>query len=57
MAAIAMGGTQAITNALVSAGKKHGVEYHINSEVQKLLSKSKREPAGRRGRAIPDPAF
>ena len=36
-AAIAKGGTQAITDALVSAGKKRGVEYHINSEVQKIL--------------------
>ncbi len=32
-AAIAKGGTQSITNALVSAGKKLGVEYFINSEV------------------------
>ncbi|MFN3534737.1 MAG: phytoene desaturase family protein, partial [Desulfatiglandales bacterium] len=36
-AAIAKGGTQAITDALVSAGKKLGVEYHINSEVTKIL--------------------
>ena len=36
-AAIAKGGTQAITNSLVSVGKKMGVEYHINSEVQKVL--------------------
>jgi phytoene dehydrogenase-like protein len=36
-AAIAKGGTQAITNSLVSVGKKLGIEYHINSEVQKVL--------------------
>jgi len=36
-AAIAKGGTQAITNALVSVGKKLGVEYFINSEAQKVL--------------------
>jgi phytoene dehydrogenase-like protein len=36
-AAIAKGGTQAITNSLVSVGKKMGIEYHINSEVQKIL--------------------
>lgn len=36
-AAIAKGGTQSITDALVSAGKKLGVEYFINSEVNKVL--------------------
>jgi beta-carotene ketolase (CrtO type) len=36
-AAIAKGGTEAITKALVSAGKKRGVEYFINSEVQRVL--------------------
>lgn len=36
-AAIAKGGTQSITDALVSAGKKLGVEYFINSEVTKIL--------------------
>ena len=36
-AAIPKGGTQAITDALVSAGKKLGVEYHINSEVVKVI--------------------
>ncbi len=36
-AAIPKGGTQAITDALVSAGKKFGVEYHINAEVDKLI--------------------
>ena len=36
-AAIAKGGTGAITSALVSAGKKLGVDYHINSEVQKII--------------------
>jgi beta-carotene ketolase (CrtO type) len=41
-AAIAKGGTQAITDALVSAGKKRGVEYFINSEVQKILMENGR---------------
>jgi len=41
-AAIAKGGTGSITSALVSAGKKLGVEYHINSEVQKLLMDNNR---------------
>lgn len=36
-AAIAKGATQAITDSLVSAGKKLGAEYFINSEVQKVL--------------------
>jgi phytoene dehydrogenase-like protein len=36
-AAIAKGGTQSITNALVSAGKKLGVEYFINSEVNQII--------------------
>ena len=36
-AAIAKGATQAITDSLVSAGKKLGAEYFINSEVQKIL--------------------
>ena len=36
-AAIAKGGTGAITSALVSAGRKLGVDYHLNSEVQKVL--------------------
>jgi beta-carotene ketolase (CrtO type) len=36
-AAIVKGGTQSITDALVSAGKKRGAEYFINSEVQKIL--------------------
>jgi beta-carotene ketolase (CrtO type) len=36
-AAIVKGGTQSITDALVSAGKKLGAEYFINSEVQKIL--------------------
>ncbi len=36
-AAIAKGGTQSITDALVSAGKKLGVEYHINSEVDRVI--------------------
>ena len=36
-AAIAKGGTQAITDSLVSAGKKLGAEYFINSEVAKII--------------------
>lgn len=36
-AAIAKGGTGAITSALVSAGRKLGIDYHLNSEVQKVL--------------------
>ena len=36
-AAIAKGGTQSITNALVSAGKKLGVEYFVNSEIEEVL--------------------
>lgn len=36
-AAIAKGGTQSITDALVSAGKKLGVEYFVNSEVDKVI--------------------
>jgi phytoene dehydrogenase-like protein len=35
-AAVAKGASQAITDALVSAGKKLGVEYFINSEVEKV---------------------
>jgi len=35
--AIAVGGTQAITNALVSAGKKMGVEYFTGREVDRVL--------------------
>jgi beta-carotene ketolase (CrtO type) len=36
-AAIAKGGTGAITSALVSAGRKLGVDYHLNSEIQRVL--------------------
>ena len=36
-AAIAKGGTQSITDALVSAGKKLGVEYFVNSEADKII--------------------
>jgi beta-carotene ketolase (CrtO type) len=36
-AAIPIGGTQAITDALVSAGTKRGVEYHTRSEVDRVL--------------------
>jgi len=35
-AAIAKGGTGSITKALVSAGEKLGVEYHVNSEVKQI---------------------
>jgi beta-carotene ketolase (CrtO type) len=36
-AAIAKGGTQSITDSLVSAGKKLGVDYFINSEVDRVV--------------------
>lgn len=36
-AAIAVGGTQSITDALVSAGRKLGVEYLSDSEVDEIL--------------------
>ncbi len=36
-AAIAKGGTQAITDALVSAGKKLGVEYNVNCDIDKII--------------------
>jgi phytoene dehydrogenase-like protein len=42
-AAIAVGGSQAITDALVSAGRKLGVEYTTSSEVDRITA--------RRGRA------
>ena len=35
LVAIAKGG-RAITDALVSAGRKLGVDYHLNSEVQRV---------------------
>jgi len=34
---IAVGGTQAVTDALVSAGKKMGVEYYIGNGVEKVI--------------------
>jgi phytoene dehydrogenase-like protein len=34
---IAIGGSQSVTDALVSAGQKLGVEYFTNSEVEKVL--------------------
>jgi len=34
---IAIGGSQAVTDALVSAGKKLGVEYFVNSGVKKII--------------------
>jgi beta-carotene ketolase (CrtO type) len=36
-AAIAKGASQAITDALVSAGKKLGVEYFVNSDVNRVI--------------------
>ncbi|MCJ7594872.1 MAG: NAD(P)/FAD-dependent oxidoreductase [Desulfobacterales bacterium] len=36
-AAVAKGGSQSITDALVSAGRKLGVEYFVNSEVDKVM--------------------
>ena len=36
-AAIPIGGTQAITDALVSAGTKRGVEYHTRAEVDRVV--------------------
>lgn len=36
-AAIAVGGTQAITDALVSAGRKRGVEYHTHGRVEHIV--------------------
>ncbi len=36
-AAIPIGGTQAITDALVSAGRKLGVEYHTRADVDRIL--------------------
>lgn len=41
-AAIAIGGTQAITDALVSAGRKRGVEYHAHAGVAQVLVKNGR---------------
>jgi beta-carotene ketolase (CrtO type) len=35
-AAIAIGGTQAITDALVSAGRKLGAEYHTRAEIGRI---------------------
>jgi phytoene dehydrogenase-like protein len=37
-AAIAVGGSQAITDALVSAGRKRGVEYVTSSEVDRIVT-------------------
>ncbi len=36
-AAIAKGGTQAVTDALISAGRKLGVEYRVNHEVDSVV--------------------
>ena len=51
-AAIAIGGSQAITDALVSAGRKLGVEYETSSEVDRIIVEHGRatgiELAGRR---------
>jgi beta-carotene ketolase (CrtO type) len=37
-AAIAIGGTQAITDALVRAGRRRGVEYHTHDAVREILT-------------------
>ena len=41
-AAIAVGGTQAVTDALVAAGRRRGVEYHTHSPVDRVLVRSGR---------------
>ncbi len=41
-AAIAVGGSQAITDALVSAGRKLGVEYTTSSEVDRITARQGR---------------
>ena len=45
-AAIAIGGTQAISDALISAGKKLGVEYHTKAEVDRRHRDGTRERSG-----------
>lgn len=42
-AAIAIGGTQAISDSLISAGRKLGVEYHTKAEVDRVVVKGTRE--------------
>ena len=37
-AAIAVGGTQAITDALVGAGRRRGVEYHTHDGIEEILT-------------------
>ena len=51
-AAIAKGGTQSITNALVSAGEKLGVEYFINSEIDEVIIKNGKAKGIQPGRRI-----
>ena len=41
-AAIAIGGTQAITDALLAAGRKRGVEYHSHAPVAEILTRNGR---------------
>ena len=41
-AAIPIGGSQAISDALISAGRKRGVEYHTSAEVARILVKGTR---------------
>jgi beta-carotene ketolase (CrtO type) len=41
-AAIAVGGTQAITDALVRAGRRRGVEYHTHDAVAEILTEGGR---------------
>ena len=41
-AAIPLGGTQAITDALVAAGRRRGVQYHTGAEVDEILVSNER---------------
>ena len=44
-AAIAIGASQSLSDALVAAGKKLGVEYFSRSEVDEYSSPARRRPA------------
>ncbi|HTX12865.1 MAG TPA: NAD(P)/FAD-dependent oxidoreductase [Solirubrobacteraceae bacterium] len=44
-AAIAVGGSQAITDALVAAGRRLGVKYETESEVERILAAGERATA------------
>ncbi len=48
-AAIAVGGTGAITEALVSAGRRRGVEYHTHAPVEEIVVESGRATGVRLG--------